>query len=181
MWRKNLKVIGLILIAVGLFTPLVYGGDVIIEQKIEQKEIIKKEEAKSYFALIEIPKINLKKELFPKGDAKNNLNINLYVHDKSIFPPSSNSNLIIAGHSGNGKNAYFKNLYKLKVNDIVKISYNNYSYTYKIKEIEEQAKTGTLYLKEEYAPMLTLITCTKNNKNTQTIYYASLQESNLIA
>ena len=51
---------------------------------------------------------------------------------------------------------------------------------YEIKEIETQPKTGTLALKRISDHMLTLITCTKNNKNTQTIYYADLKNKEKI-
>ncbi|MCM1053847.1 MAG: sortase [Ruminococcus sp.] len=149
------------------------------EEKIEEvylEEINAKIENNSYLAVLDIPTINLKKELFPKDNPDNDVNKNLFITSSSIFPnDNSNSNIIIAGHSGNSNNAFFKDLYKLNLNSEVKLYYNNKTYTYLVKEIEYQAKTGTLYLKNNYHDMLTLITCTKNNDKTQTIYYAELK------
>lgn len=132
---------------------------------IEEKELVKN----NYFALLEIPQINLKKELYNINDKKNDVNKNIYVHPTSIFP----NNIILAGHSGNTKYSYFNNLKKLKTNDIIKIYYENKIYEYKIKRVEEQNKTGTLYLKEDKAERLILITCHLKH-NTQMIYYSYL-------
>ncbi len=149
------------------------------EEVIEEvylEEINEKIENKNYLAILEIPTINLKRELFAKDSPDNDVSRNLFITASSSFPSSnSDSNLIIAGHSGNGSNAFFKDLYKLKLNSEIKLYYNNKTYTYLIKEIEYQAKTGTLYLKNAYPDMLTLVTCTENNNKTQTIYYAELK------
>ena len=159
--------------AIGI--PITYQEVALYEEKQDQKIISEKLSNKTYYAILDIPKINLKKELYPLNDPQNNVNKTLYVLKESLFPKSdTKSNIIIAGHSGNGKNAYFKNLYKLNIADLIKIYYQNILYSYQIKEIEYQNKVGTLYLKEDYSDMLTLITCTKGNKKTQTIYYAEL-------
>ena len=52
---------------------------------------------------------------------------------------------------------------------------------YEIIDIEYQNKTGILYLKEENEDMITLITCTKNDSTTQTIYYGILKNKEKIA
>ncbi len=176
MLKKIIKVIGLILVILGVTLPLGYKGLDIANVYLNEEKITEKKETKDYYAILEIPFINLKRELFPLNNSENNVNKNLFVHEISTFPHSldTSSNLIIAGHSGNGLNAYFKNLYKLSVGHKVFLYYNDNLYTYEIKEIEYQNKTGTLYLKHDYTNELVLITCTKNNKNTQTIYYASL-------
>ena len=44
-----------------------------------------------------------------------------------------------------------------------------------------QEKTGILYLQEENRDMITLITCTKNDSTTQTIYYGILKNKEKIA
>ncbi|MDE5539099.1 MAG: sortase, partial [Bacilli bacterium] len=150
---------------------------------LEEIEISSKEIALSskistsgnYYAILKIPKINLSQEIFPTSSPMNNVDKNILLHDESILPSVSPSHVILASHSGTSNIAYFKNLYKLKVNDLVYFYYNDYLYTYEIMKIEEQPKTGTLYLSVEYTDILTLITCTKNNNQTQTIYYSKLQ------
>lgn len=170
---KKSKLLGIILIAISIIIPLSSFSINKVTEKIEQKEITKKiEEAKDYFGILEIPKINFKKEIYNINDKRNNVNKNIYVHPKSIFSNNVKSNIIIAGHSGNGTHAYFKNLHKLKIDDEIKLYYQSKIYTYKIKEIEYQNKIGTLLLKEFNNDILVLITCTYHNSKTQTIYYA---------
>lgn len=174
------KIIGLGIVLLSLLIPITFYiftqvRDYNYEISIEEKLV-----SNAYYAIIEIDNISLKRELYEINDPQNNVDKNIFVHEKSTFPSSSNSNIILASHSGIGSNAYFKDLYKLKINDQVKIYYNNFIWSYVIKEIEYQEKTGTLYLKEAYPEMLTLITCTKNDAKTQTIYYASLEKKSPI-
>ena len=140
---------------------------VILEEHLEEN---------NYFAILEIESIALKRELYEINSKENNVNKNILVHKKSIFPGQEVSHIILAAHSGNGSNAYFKDLYKLNLKDEIKLYYDNYSWTYEIEDIEYQEKTGILYLKEENRDMITLITCTKNDSDTQTIYYGALKE-----
>ncbi len=176
MLTKILKSFGLIVFLLGIFTPAFAFSINKINNTVYLKDIdYKIKETKNYFCIIEIDKINLKREIYPIGNRNNNVNKNIYVLQDSSMPDSNSSNLIIAGHSGYANNAYFKNLYKLNVNDNINLYYKDKIYTYIVSEIEYQKKTGTLYLKHEYNHMLTLITCTKNNKKTQTIYYAKLK------
>lgn len=174
---KLIRLIGLLLILTGLAIPISSKVDENIAEN-KQLEIVKEKleaEEKEYFAILEITDINLKKELFPLTSANNNVDKNLFVVKESIWPGNNRSNVIIAGHSGNGKNAYFKDLYRLQVGANLKLYYNNFIYTYEVKNIELQDKTGTLYLSNNYQDMITLITCTKNDKKHQTIYYAELK------
>lgn len=177
MFLKNKK-INLIFIIIGLITLIsTYSIETIAEAKIENeniKEVEQKIEVKKYFAIVEIPKIDLKREIFEITKKENNVEKNIYVHPTSIFPDKSGGNVILASHSGSAKNAYFKNLYELSKNDIINLYYKDNIYEYSIDEIEYQNKTGKLYLKPKTNNII-LITCTKNNKKTQTIYYASLK------
>lgn len=175
MKKKIVKIIGISLILIGIITPFLkvtktkiatYNNNLTLTSKIKAKE--------EYYAILEIPKINLKRELYPINDSQNNVNQNVFVQEDSIFPSNTPSNVILAAHSGTGSYAYFKDLYKLSLMDTVNLYYQDYIYIYEIKEIEYQEKTGELYIKEEYENMLTLITCTYNDNQTQTIYYASL-------
>ena len=83
-----------------------------------------------YLGYIDIPKINLKKNLFKINSKKNNIEYNVEVLKESIFPNENNSIIFLAAHSGNGDNAYFNDLKLLTEGDIVLLSYNNTIYYY---------------------------------------------------
>ena len=139
--NKILKISGLLLLFLGIALPFFTFTKYKIEKAYEVKkteEIIARHD---YYALLEIDKIDLKKELYEIDDSKNNVNRNILLHQKSVLP-----------------------------GDSPKI------WIYEIQDIEYQDKTGVLYLKEDFKEMITLITCTKGNKNKQTIYYGALKE-----
>ena len=68
---------------------------------------------------------------------------------------------------------YFKDLYKLDVGDKAYVSYKGVKYTYKIVKIYKQKKQGyvTIY-RDPDKTTLALITCTKGDKKSQTVYIA---------
>lgn len=178
---KWLKIIGGMSLLAGC---ILLFCDFRLDKIVENKEAvvqIEKEDEPPYFGILEIEKINFKKEFFEIDNINNNVDKNLFVVENSVFPGGDSSNVIIAGHSGTGKNAYFRYLYKLREKDILKLYYNNNLYIYEINDIEYQDKTGTLYLKQEKEDMLTLITCTLNDKKHQTIYYAKLKDVSKIS
>ena len=83
------------------------------------------------------------------------------------------SNFILAAHSGTSSVSFFKDLYKLKLNDEVIITYKDKEYKYIIKNIYTDTKDGNVTIKRNKdKTTLTLITCTKNDNKTQTIYIA---------
>ena len=128
-----------------------------------------------YIGLLEIPKIGLKKGFVDPSSVYNNVDHNITIINTSVFPDVENSNLILAAHSGTGYISYFKNLYKLVIGDKAYIYYNNVKYTYEIVDIYLQPKTGKISIYRDYdKTTLTLITCTKNDESTQTVYIANL-------
>lgn len=128
-----------------------------------------------YVAMLEIPKVDLKRGLVAKNSKYNNVNRNIMTLKESTYPNVEKGNLILAAHSGSGYISFFKNLYKLKVKDIANVYYNNVKYTYEITNIYLQDKVGHLYIyRDRNKTTLTLITCTKNNKKKQTVYIAEL-------
>lgn len=85
------------------------------EESIEETtEEIKQVESYDYIGVLEIPKINLKKGFLKINDRNNNVNKNIQILENSTMPDSDGGLLVIAGHSGSGRVAFFKNLYKLK-------------------------------------------------------------------
>lgn len=171
--KKKLRIVFFILFFVSLIFLLMGFIKIKSEEKVEKRNINEKiEDSNHYFGILDIPKIELKKEIYEIKDERNNIKKNILVHNKSVFPENESSMIILAAHSGAGHNAYFKNLYLLNIGDIVNLYYQNKIYTYEIINIEEQEKTGILYLKENKEDTLILITCTYHNRKTQTILYA---------
>ena len=143
----------------------------------EVKETPKPTETKiDYFAVIKIPKIGLEKGLAPKGSYYNNVNRNIFVLNESDMPDKEKGNVILAGHSGNARTSYFKNLYKLENDDEVSIFYNGYEYKYKVVNYYDVEKTGKVNIvRNAEKTTLTLITC-RHNTNKQIVYICELVE-----
>lgn len=147
--------------------------DIIEEpQKVEE---VKEQVKINYIAVFKIPKINLERGLVDPNSYLNNVNYNLEILDGSSMPDQAKGNLIIAGHSGNSRISFFKNLNKLVISDEIFIDYKNNTYGYKIVDIYEIEKTGIAeIIKNQNATTLTLITC-KHNTNKQIVIIAELQ------
>ena len=144
--------------------------------KTQEKEEVKEQKIINYIAVLKIPKINLVRGLVEPSSYLNNVNYNLEFLDESDMPDKSNGNVIIAGHSGNSRISFFKNLYKLVIGDEIFIDYKNDTYKYQIVDIYEIEKTGTAeIIKKENTTTITLITC-KHNTNKQIIIIAELQK-----
>ncbi len=178
------RIIKLLLLFSGLFLIVItfsfetkkVVADIIYEKKLEEKE-----EVLDYFAIIEIPKINLKRELFNIGDDNNQVDKNILVQEDSTFPDEDKSNIILAAHSGGASNAYFKDLDKLDILDDVYIYYKGYKYIYQINYFEEQKKTGYLNIRNDSLKMISLITCKNNTNDKQIIYYGILKNKEKIS
>lgn len=147
----------LLIIAVLLFS--------LFEKKQEEQKVVEAtydlsdsyDEAKCQNILI-IPKINLNKCM----------NINDVNKDIAILYDSNT--VVLASHSGNANNAYFKNLYKLKVNDEVIFYHQNKKNVYKVTEIKTKLKKDKLSF-ENKKNQLILVTCSYTKKDEQLVYY----------
>ena len=155
----------------------------VVEEKEEQKEEtgskndITNEINETYIGYLSIPKINLKKGFFREDSKENDVEKNIYIVKGSSYPDVEKGNFIIAAHSGTGWKAFFNDLYKLVIGDNVIVTYNEKEYTYSIKKIYKQEKTGTIAIYRNYnETTLTLVTCTNNDSKTQTVYIAELTE-----
>lgn len=160
------------------------------EKKLEKQEVTIEEEkpkplenqdlpgevTNDYVGYLTIPKINLTKGFLDKRSTENNVDKNLLVVSGSNYPNTERGNFIIAGHSGTGWNSFFNDLYKLQVGDVAYVTFQNKKYIYSIVNIYTQPKVGKLAIYRNYdKTTLTLITCTNNSSETQTIYIAELQ------
>lgn len=143
------------------------------EEKSDDTE--KKQNYESYAGTLEINKIGFYKGFYAKGSSLNNVKFNIKILDVSSYPDEEGGNVIIIGHSGNYSNSYFANLYKLNVGDTASIYYNNKKYNYKIVNIYNDQKDGTVTVyRDESKSTMTLITCTKDDETKQTIYISEL-------
>lgn len=155
---------------------------VVVEEKDKKEETgskndITNEVHEMYIGYLSIPKINLKKGFFREDSKENDVEKNLYIVKGSSYPDVEKGNFIIAAHSGTGWKAFFNDLYKLVIGDNVIVTYNGKEYTYIIKKIYKQEKTGTIAIYRNYnETTLTLVTCTNNDSKTQTVYIAELSE-----
>lgn len=126
-------------------------------------------------AVLEIPKINLYQNLYPKQSELNTISKNVKIMNEAVFPDVNNGNFILAAHSGTGYIAFFKNLHKLVNNDKVYIYYNNIKYEYEIVLIYDENKDGDISLeKDPNQTVITLITCKYKDKTKQTIFVGNL-------
>ncbi len=126
----------------------------------------------NYIGYLEVPRVGLKRGFLNKDDKYNNIQYNIMISPSSNMPDEERGNVILIAHSGDSYISYFAYLYKLKLGDKAYITYNGKRYAYSLVKIEEEPKTGTIAIhRPDYnTKSLTLITCTKDNDYTQTVY-----------
>lgn len=128
-----------------------------------------------YLGVLEIPKISLKRGFYNIDSKYNNIQYNVTMVAGSTLPDVVNGNLILMAHSGDAYISYFAYLYKLNVGDYAYVTYNGIKYKYQIVNIYEVPKNGVVRIQRNYSKTsLTMITCTKNNDSTQTVYISEL-------
>ena len=157
-------------------------NNTIIEEPVEEEEQLSQEEEKvevkeetyNYIGVLEIPKINLKRGFFDIDDKYNHVNKNIEVLQNSDMPNVNNGLLAIAGHSGSGITAYFKNLHKLKVDDQIYIYYDNVKYIYQVVKYYEEDKNGVISIERYDVSTLVLTTCSPTDDNKQLVVLAKL-------
>lgn len=127
----------------------------------------------NYLGVLEIPRISLKRGFYDISSKYNDIQYNVSVVKGSTMPDYKNGNLILMAHSGDAYISYFAYLYMLDVGDIAYVTYNKVKYQYKIVKIYDVPKVGRVTIDRSYdKTTLTLITCTKDNDQSQTIYIA---------
>jgi len=128
-----------------------------------------------YVAVLKIPKIKLEKGLYAKTSKYNSIEYNIMIHEASNTPEEKKGNVILVAHSGTADIAFFKNLYKLKKGDVAEIYYHGNRYTYKIVNIYDVEKTGTVEIDRDYnKESLTMITC-RHGTNKQIVLISELK------
>lgn len=128
-----------------------------------------------YLGVLEIPRISLKRGFYGTDSPYNNIEQNVTLVKGSTMPNVDKGNLILMAHSGDAYISFFAYLYKLNVGNDVYVTYNKVKYHYKIVNIYNVDKDGTVSIFRNYdRTTLTLITCTKDDANRQTVYIAEL-------
>ena len=137
------------------------------EHKEENK--IKKESKYSYEAVLEIPKINLRKGLVKSTKNFDSINYAVSIDENSIYP-NEIGNFILYAHTGNSSISYFDNLKYLDINDEIKIYYKGKWYFYNVLKKYEIDKNGMLSIYNDgISKYITLTTCSQENKNKQIV------------
>ena len=137
----------------------------------EYPELEQQIDYSKYVGILEIPKIGLKRGFYGSDNRYNNIQYNVAVIRGSQFPDEERGNLILMAHSGNAYISFFRYLYKLELGDKAYVTFKGKKYTYSIVNIYDTPKVGTVKIIRNYdKTTLTLITCTHNSDDYQTIY-----------
>ena len=173
MWKKIISIIILLLLYIIAcykinlyFTNNSSTSTIITTLNTKQITPRKKETPIGY---LQIDKINLHEVLYEINSKKNNIEKHVTILKESSPPSVKNSTIFIAAHSGTGKLAYFKNLDKLLLNDIVILNYENTIYKYKVSKISEHKKNGNIIVPKEDNNQLILTTCSPKKEGYQLI------------
>jgi len=124
-----------------------------------------------------IKKININHNLYDINNPQNNVDKNIAILEGSVFPPSKESIIFIAAHSGTGKLAYFKDLDILNKDDQITLIYKNKNYNYIVKNKWETKKNGFIDIPKENNNQLILTTCSPNKDHKQLIINCIRKES----
>ena len=128
-----------------------------------------------YLGVLTIPKIGLKRGFYGLDSKLNSIDHNVTMVKGSALPNVSNSNLILMAHSGNTYLGFFAYLYQLQIGNDAYITYNRKDYHYKLVNISNVPKDGRVKIVRDYSKTtLTLITCTKDDLSSQTVYIFEL-------
>ena len=130
---------------------------------------------KYYVGTLEIPKINLKKGFLEIDSPYNNVDRNVTVIQTSKYPDVEKGNFILAAHTGSSSVSFFTKLHDLVLGDLAYINYKEKNYTYKLVDIYTEPKDGSIAIyRDTEKTTLTLITCTKNTRDKQTVFILEL-------
>lgn len=135
----------------------------IIDPVIDKKD--------NYIGILSVPEVNIKRGFVAENSKYNSVSYNVMLISGSTMPDQKQGNLILAAHRGNSSVSFFENLYKLNIGANAYVEYRNKTYKYELKSTYTEPKDGSLTIKRNAdASCLTLITCTRNDKKTQTIF-----------
>lgn len=124
---------------------------------------VNKDENDEIIGTLTIDKLNLSKKIYNINSSHNNVEENVTILNDDM------NLIVLAAHSGPGYIAFFNDLDKLELNDTVNLTYNNKKLVYKVTNIEEQPKDGTIEINKTDKQRLILTTCSKKDKTKQLV------------
>ncbi len=129
----------------------------------QEQVVVKKEKPMMH---ITIPAINISKDIYEKNSKENNIDKNVIIMNESDYPDEKGGIVILGAHSGPADISYFNDLYKLKKEDTIKLSYKNKTYTYKVVNYYLDDKNGSIAINNVNSKSrLFLYTCHPKNKS----------------
>jgi len=133
------------------------------------------DDSRHFIGYLNIPKINLRRGFVDIDSRLNTVNRNIQVIYPSDMPNVRNGNMIIAAHSGNSSVSFFRDLWQVDLGDEVIINYRGQNFRYIVRNIYLVPYTGRVPIRRNAnETTLTLITCTRGQRNMQTVYIAEL-------
>ena len=123
-----------------------------------------KKKREGFVALLEVPKISLRKGIYSLNDKHNLVSYGIEMLSGSSFPDRDNTTLILASHSGNSSVSYFRNLIYLSKGDIVYLYYNGNKYMYEIIGCYKKKKDGYILVKDFGKGRFMILTTCKNDE-----------------
>ena len=128
-----------------------------------------------YLGVLEIPRIGVKRGFYNTDSKYNNIKYNVTMIGGSQLPDVDKGNLILMAHSGDAYISYFAYLWMIGIGDHAYVTYNGRKYDYQVVNIYNVEKNGVAVIRRNIEKTtLTLITCTKDNDFSQTIYILEL-------
>ena len=124
---------------------------------------VNKDENDEIIGTLTIDKLNLSRKIYNINSSHNNVEENVTILNDDM------NLIVLAAHSGPGYIAFFNDLDKLELNDTVNLTYNNKKLVYKVTNIEEQPKDGTIEINKTDKQRLILTTCSKKDKGKQLV------------
>lgn len=127
-----------------------------------------------YTAVLEIPKINLKRGVVDSTRNFKSINYAISVDNNSNYP-NEKGNFILYSHSGNSSIAFFHKLNKVEIDDDIYVYYNGTKYHYVVYEKYDIEKTGKAkIISKKDNNYITLITCNQSKKGYQIVVLGKL-------
>ena len=121
---KKLLILNIIIITILFSTTLIKISEAKTNNTINYPKFIIKEKTNK-IGYLQIDSIKIKEPIYEINSKENNIEEHVTILKESILPENDNSIVFIAAHSGTGNIAYFKNLDKLNINDLIILKINN--------------------------------------------------------
>jgi LPXTG-site transpeptidase (sortase) family protein len=124
-----------------------------------------------YIGYLSVPDVNINRGFVSLTNPYNHVDYNIMLIEGTDMPDKKNGNVIIAGHNGHSSFSYFNELHNLKMGANAIIDYGNKKYTYKLVDVYDVPKVGTVTIRRNAdVSTLTLITCTYKSNTKQTVF-----------